>query len=282
MADNIKKTVILYHAGCRDGFGAAWAAWKKFGAKATYIPVEYHNLPPAGLKGKEIYTLDFTYKRPITEKLMRENKSVTSIDHHESQKEITGLTENYSYAVNHSGSVLAWKYFHPGKRTPFFLKCVEDSDIWKWKIPHSREILVYADLFPTNFKTWSKIVVDLDNKKRRKKYINSGIIILRYYSKLVEYFVSKAEKVRFLGRTVYAANVPGEFRSDVGHLLAKKMPPFAIVWREERGRIGVSLRSNGGADVSKIAVRFGGGGHKNAAAFAFGFGKKIPWKILKK
>ena len=37
----------------------------------------------------------------------------------------------------------------------------------------------------------------------------------------------------------------------------------------EPGRISVSLRAKGGCDVSKIAVRFGGGGHKNASGCTF-------------
>jgi len=36
-----KEIVVLYHANCLDGFGAAYAAWKKFGDTADYIPVQY-------------------------------------------------------------------------------------------------------------------------------------------------------------------------------------------------------------------------------------------------
>jgi len=34
----LKEIVIIYHADCPDGFGAAYAAWKKFGDKASYLP----------------------------------------------------------------------------------------------------------------------------------------------------------------------------------------------------------------------------------------------------
>ena len=30
--------VCIYHAGCPDGFGAAWAVWKVWGDEARYIP----------------------------------------------------------------------------------------------------------------------------------------------------------------------------------------------------------------------------------------------------
>ena len=32
---------VLYHAGCDDGFGAAYAIWLKYGNQADYIPVQY-------------------------------------------------------------------------------------------------------------------------------------------------------------------------------------------------------------------------------------------------
>ena len=41
--DNIS---VLYHADCPDGFGGAYAAWKKFGDTAEYIPVKYGRTPP--------------------------------------------------------------------------------------------------------------------------------------------------------------------------------------------------------------------------------------------
>ena len=135
----MKNIVILYHAECSDGFGGAWAAWKKFGSRAAYIPLYHHNPPPVGLRGKEVYMIDFTYNEPVVKKLLKENNRVTSIDHHESQESATKLTEKYLYAVDHSGSVLAWKYFHPGKPTPMLLRYIENGDLWKFKIPHARD-----------------------------------------------------------------------------------------------------------------------------------------------
>ncbi len=45
----------------------------------------------------------------------------------------------------------------------------------------------------------------------------------------------------------------------------------AVLLREEDdGKIKVSLRSKDRVDVSKIAIKFGGGGHKNAAGFTIG------------
>ncbi len=40
---------------------------------------------------------------------------------------------------------------------------------------------------------------------------------------------------------------------------------MACLFRERDGRVKVSLRGKGEADVRQIAARFGGGGHRNAA-----------------
>ena len=41
--------------------------------------------------------------------------------------------------------------------------------------------------------------------------------------------------------------------------------PVACLFRERDGRVKVSLRGKGDVDVNRIAARFGGGGHRNAA-----------------
>ena len=58
----------------------------------------------------------------------------------------------------------------------------------------------------------------------------------------------------------------------------------AILLREEEdGRVKVSLRSKDYVDVSKIAVEFGGGGHKNAAGFTDGYDfKEVLERLLER
>lgn len=277
----MKKIKILYHAKCSDGFGGAWSAWKKFGSRADYIPVKHNFLPPAGLKDKEIYMIDFTYPRQITEKLMRENTRVTSIDHHISTKPVAEITHDYSYALNRSGSVLAWRYFHPGLKVPMLLRYIEDGDLWKFKIPHTAAIYAVLETIKSDFKSWSKFAEKLENAKDRKKIIEQEEMFLRYEKGLIKKIVSKATLVKFVGYKIFAVN-SSEFRSQLGHLLVKKLPPIGIVWSEQDGRVNVSLRSNGKADVSKIAAKFGGGGHRAASGFSLPSISRIPWKILGK
>jgi hypothetical protein len=275
-----QKIVVVYHGNCPDGFGGAWAAWKKFGAKAAYFPARDRNAPPVPLKNKIVYIIDYTYEVPLMRKLIKDNIRVTAIEHHISQKPGTLLTEKYSYDVNHSGAVLAWHYFHPGKPVPTLLRYVEDRDIWKWKIPHSREMLMLIDLVEFDFKAWSMLAKELDDPRTRVINLKKGALLELQYRSLYRMLLPNAELVKFEGRKIYALNCPYYFADDLGHELALKTHTFALLWNETGGRIRCSLRSNGKIDVAKIAKKYGGGGHRRASGFSFPVGKKTPWKLL--
>jgi oligoribonuclease NrnB/cAMP/cGMP phosphodiesterase (DHH superfamily) len=276
----MKNIVILYHADCSDGFGGAWAAWKKFGNHADYIPVYHHNPPLTGLRGKEIYMIDFTYNEPVIRKMLKENKRVTSIDHHISQEKAVKLTEKYSYAVNCSGSVLAWKYFHPKTNVPILLRYIEDGDLWKFKIPRTKEVYAALALIKCNFRAWDALARELQNGAKRKRFIEKGKLLLRAEEELVKDIARNCEEVKFAGHRALAVNSP-ILPSQLGAVLDKKAP-IAIIWSERGGIINVSLRSNGKPDVSKIAKKLGGGGHKASAGFDFKAGKPFPWKLIVK
>lgn len=274
-----KDVVIFYHANCTDGFSGAWAAWKKFGNKAEYVAwVHGTSLPTLGRK--ELYFIDICPKKDEVKRLLAANRSVTAIDHHISEKAIVMLTDRYSYALDHSGAVLAWHYFHPGKPLPKLLCYVEDMDLWRLKMPHTEAVYAYLDLFNFGFRLWSRFAREFEKKAFEKKHVAIGKLILKHEQKLVERVVSTtAVPVEFLGIRTLAVN-SSVLHSQIGHALYAKKPPIGIVWYEREGQIKVSLRSNGAVDVAKLAEKFGGGGHKGAAGFAIPVASKLPWKRL--
>ena len=278
----MKSIVVLYHKNCPDGFGGAWTAWRKFGDKAEYVPVSANTLPERLPTGKEVYIIDNSYSRDIMQKLEKSNKSLVVIDHHMSQKdEVSSFPQNV-FDVTHSGSVLAWKYFFPKKSVPFLLKYVEDRDLWIHKMPHYQEIRMYIDSFPLSFLEWNKLYKVLETSEGRKNCLKEGGAILRYWDTLVQEAVGNAYLVSFEGHAILAANVgTAKLHSTVGHFLHTKQPPFALTWYEDGKEARVSLRSNDTFDVSKIAKKYGGGGHPRASGFRFPVEKKKPWKIIK-
>lgn len=277
----MKKIVVIYHSNCSDGFGGAWAAYKKLGDKATYIGAVHQKPPPKGLKNKLVYFIDFVYPEAITKKIIKDNKAVVVLDHHVSAENAVKLADDYVYDIKHSGAVIAWKYFHPNKPIPRLLKHIEDQDLWSFKLPYTKEISTAIKFAEFNFKVWNKFVKDIDNPKIRKKYIERGRLLLDYRNDQIRELSIKAYQVKFEGYKILAANAPYFFASQLGNILAEKQPPFSIIWSQMGDEIKVSLRSGKKVDVSKIAAKYGGGGHPKAAGFSIPANEKYPWKLIK-
>ncbi|OGF64093.1 hypothetical protein A2661_00055 [Candidatus Giovannonibacteria bacterium RIFCSPHIGHO2_01_FULL_45_24] len=277
-----KKIAVLYHYGCKDGFGAAWAAWRKFGARAEYIGVNHDGFLPKNLSGKDVYLLDFGYPLGITKKLFNIVKSLTAIDHHISVEKSTKSAHKYVYNLNHSGSVLAWKYFHSHRKTPLLLKHIEDIDIWKLALPNTRELMASLETYDLDFTLWNKIARGWENPRLRKKYFAEGKAILKYQNELIRKALKDAEEVKFMGKRALVANFALSLNSEIGDAMRKKGFQLGIIWQKRGDKIVVSLRSTNKVDSSKIAIKFGGGGHKKAASFRLPINQKFPWKRIKK
>ena len=278
-----KEIAVIYHRDCPDGFGAAYAAWKKFGAKAEYYPMGYEDIAPA-LRDKVVYMLDFMFDQDGPLKvLQRANKQVTALDHHVSNKARVMSTADYRYARHSSGAVLAWQYFHPGKPIPLWLKYVEDYDIWPKKLPGVDEVNAFLLMQPLDFKAWDKIVRNFEKAPFRKEVIRQGGMIKKYEDLLAQKVIaSSAFPVKFMGYAVYAVNFNGTktIANEISHLLYKKHPPFSILWKQRKDGIHVSLRGNGTIDTSKFSQKFGGGGHRDSSAFRIDAKKGVPWKVI--
>ncbi len=265
--EEVNDIVVLYHAECPDGFAGSYAAWKKFGNKATYLGV-YHNTPPPDIiYGKNVYTIDYSYPLSIVEQILPKVKSLTIIDHHVSNIPAVKLAGGVM-DIEHSGAVLAWHYFHPDKKLPRLFKNVEDVDIWKFKLPYTTELAEITTLYPMEYKVWDKMVKEMDTPAGLKKYVAEGKILLKKRDDTVAKIVGYAEVVEFEGYKCYMVNSP-ICTSYISEVLYKKMPPIAIVWSRRGNRVIVSLRSDGTVDVSKLAEKYGGGGHKGSAGFSW-------------
>ncbi|MBI5732351.1 hypothetical protein HY967_00100 [Candidatus Jorgensenbacteria bacterium] len=282
----MKSIIVLYHANCPDGFGAAWAAWKKFGKKADYVGIRpsqtLDQLVGLSLKDrKEIYFLDVSASAKKLKELAKKNELVTFIDHHVSNKDIIRSASRWVFDNRHSGAVLSWKFFFPKKKTPQLLRYLEEMDLWKFSMPHTMEITAWLDIFPMDLKIWNTLIKKIEKSEFRKKAAVQGKLLLEYENRLIKKVIKYAQEVSFKGYRARAANSPN-FQSQIGHLLLDNRHPVAIVWNEAADGIKFSLRSNGKVDVSRLAKQFpGGGGHKAAAGFSLPLGKKLPWKRMK-
>ena len=257
----LAPTVALYHAECADGFGAAWALWRRF-PQARFVPVKHGVPPPEGLKGERVVIVDFSYARDLLETMARETDRLLVLDHHiTAEKALAGLPYAY-FDMKKSGAVLAWEWAHDHP-VPWLLDYIQDKDLWTWALPMSREINAAVASYPFDFQLW--------NRFKQKELEQEGRAILRYEQELVNKLAGQAVLVEFQGETVPSVQ-SAILTSQIGERLSAEAP-FCIIWHDRDGRRYYSMRSReDGTDVGAIAASFGGGGHTHAAGFSIPLG----------
>lgn len=277
-----KPVVILYHADCPDGFGGAYAAWKKFGDEAEYIPVKHNRPVPTLESARDVYVVDFCYPKDVMDTIAGNAKSLTVLDHHKGIKEVVESFPGHVYDEKRSGAVIAWNYFHPDTPVPLLLQYVQAGDLYTFDMPDARAALSYLYTHHFHFEEWDRLRAAFEDDKTRASMFARGAIYYEYYSLMVAQIAARAELVEFEGYEVYLGSAPSQFLSDVGHELCKKKGPLALVAGIAHDGIKVSLRGDGTVDVSELARRFEGNGHPNSSAFFVPWGQPLPWKPVPK
>lgn len=267
--------ICIYHKGCTDGFGAAWAVWNNFkdiidgNCAVEFFPANYQDDPP-DVTGLDVTIVDFSYKRPVMDQIIEQCNSLVILDHHKTAEEdLAGIFDHPKvtgvFDMDHSGAVLAWQWFNPDHTTPQLLLHIEDRDLWRFNLDGTREVIAGLYSLPQEFKLW-------------ENYIRSGALMqcLRDDGKAIERQQSKnvaslvkasSRRMDIAGFDVPVANVPYMMASDAGHLMAVD-EPFSVTYWDAPGERVFSLRSSDtGEDVCAIAKQFGGGGHVHAAGF---------------
>ena len=263
MIEPTSVNCVIYHANCTDGFGAAYSAWKLLGNRTEYYACK-HGTPPPDVKGKNVVILDFSFDNTTTKQMIEDSNSLLVIDHHKSAMVELHDISNTHFDMTKSGAMLAWEWFHPGKEPPKFIKYIQDRDLWKWELDYSKEFSAAFDMVPFEFEEFEKFEDDsvFDDAVKRGSYI------LAYSKTVIKKVCEKAVQRRFKGMKVMVVN-SSHWMSEIGARLAPDCD-FAVIWYyDHEDRINkISLRAfHDAVDVSEIAKKFGGGGHKKAGGF---------------
>lgn len=264
------QVAVIYHAECPDGFAGAFAAWRKYGPNAEYIPLHHTSpLPVERIKGCDVFCIDFTYGPGHSLDLLLEHAHrVILIDHHKSSESILGRFDEKHFSIEHSAAVLAWQYFYPNTPVPKLFQRIESIDLGRFSDPEVRETDRILTLTSLDFKEWDGFVEEFEDDARRAVLLRDGALLDQYMKIQLGKLLNHAEVVSFEGYRCLMVNSPVHV-SYIGKALYEKMPPIGIVWSRRCKDIVVSLRSDGTVDVAAIAEKYGGGGHKQAAAFSW-------------
>jgi len=271
------RRVCFHHAGCPDGFGAAWAVREAWGASAEYRPRGHDDpLDAAELTAAEVCFVDIAPPNHALRALLSTAHRVLVLDHHVSSRDRytsdPGLQQLASaephrvhFDLEHSGAVLAWQHFHPETPTPDLLAYVEDQDLWRWKLPKSREVTAAIASYPHEFEVWDRLAAT-----PWEELAAEGAPIVRAQKTEIERALRSAHGI-WLGEHRLEAVNAAFLRSWIGHELAARAvhgSPCGLVYRVTGERVDISIYSIGEFDVAALAARQGGGGHRNAAGFS--------------
>lgn len=268
--------IVLYHAGCTDGFAARWVAQRKLGDSCEYVPFYYYNPPPPDtLANKSILYVDCSPKpHELQDLIHTHNVTALVLDHHKTAKDAFRQTpvKGVFIDTSHCAAILAWYYFYDGETVPHFLRYIEDRDLWRWKHPVSRAFTAsFTTLVPFEYDAYEKCM----DEARCRTLIAQGKLILEYQTKRVATLARHMSKRKFWGYTVAMINcTETNLISDLGAELSRQEGiDFALLWYYNGTTrcIHVSLRSDGRVDVQKIASckHLNGGGHPCAAGFVW-------------
>lgn len=288
---------VIYHGKCSDGFGSALCAYLFFkptdGLNSSKTKVEYYpasfNVKPPNVKGKNVLMCDFTYNADDTKQILKDANSVAIIDHHKSAElNLKNVDDKYKiFKMDHSGAYLTWKYFFPEQEVPLLIKYIEDNDIWLKKMPNTQEITSYIFVLPFEFEEYEKLYEKLKDSSTVEKEI---MPVAQGMKKQNDYYVKQAIEYG----NIKFVNISGNYyivvylnttvlKSEIGNSLLKKYPlcDFAAVYSTDGTYTSFSLRSDDTkADVSQIASKFGGGGHRNAAGMSVFNSVELPVQHL--
>jgi hypothetical protein len=126
MMDTEARPLVIYHGNCADGFSAAWCFWRYHRDTADYVGGVYQT-PPPDVTDRDVYLVDFSYKRAVVADMLTKAARVTLIDHHKTAiEDLAGLEGLRQYTdLDRSGATLAWDFLFPGEDRPLLLGHIE-------------------------------------------------------------------------------------------------------------------------------------------------------------
>lgn len=295
-----RPDICIYHDNCDDGFAAAWVIHELWG-DVDFRPCNYGQaVPGQDIDGKHILILDFSFDAETLIALAGRAASVLVLDHHKTAQEaladlpsvadpspqgvadyladeaIAALREARSannllveFDMERSGARMAWDFCWRGCPPPTLILSIEDRDLWRFEREDTKRVSLYLRSLDRDFAQWSSAMERYDDD--RAQFLSEAAAVERFYIRRVAEMADSATVQTFAGhKNVPVVHVPYAFVSDACHMLLNLHPeaPFAVAIVKAHGGTTCSLRSaDDREDVSAIARKYGGGGHRNAAGF---------------
>lgn len=277
---------VIYHDACPDGLTAAWLLLRALPG-ATAIGYSYEG--PCPEPGAELTVIaDVSFPEETLCSWSTKCRKVVLLDHHLTAKDalehisrplddtlralvdpsFEGLA--VSIELDHSGAALAAAaaiVIDPQMVVPDWVQDVEDRDLWLWRRPHSREVCAGFDSLTGR----SPDTLDVLEGLSRDELATLGSPLIAAFDAEIAKQCDAAVLLRIGTWTVPMTRVSDHAHgSFAASELLRRFPdaPFAAYAYLSADNFYIGLRStNDRLDVAAVAEMFGGGGHRNSAAF---------------
>ena len=269
--------------------GAIVAQYENNYNKDDYFEVDYiMDLTPMLKKinnGETVYFVDYSFKENtkwILHKLIKMDCNVIWIDHHTSSLE---LEQKHNWDIDGirkdgiSGAGLTYMYFNKCNfdDIPYYIKLVSDYDCWIYKYdPDTTYFKIGIETFEYDAldDVWKRLYYDMINCKN-DIYNNSWINQIINKGKIIKSYIDR-DNEQYRNQYAYETEIEGNKclvvnRKTNSWIFGDKYNeyPLVMVWAFNGEKYSYSIfSSNKDIDCSKIAEKFGGGGHKGAAGFS--------------
>lgn len=273
LLDPNRSTICLYHDD-PDGCSSAAVVRRALGPALLLQPMEIGDpIPWEAIEGcEQVVMVDYSLV-PEDMRRLGTGRDLVWIDHHK-----TSLSELAEVMAGVPGEredgvaacVLTWRTFFPGLATPRALQLIGDRDVWRMEYPETRafsEGLYQNDLDPANDSLWIPLL-DGDPARLTELIERGGRLYEARIGSIIDAVARYGFETVFEGHRTLAINHRGN--GDMGEYIRKAGYTVAYCYSEavRAGRLltMVTLYSDQ-VDVSEIARKYGGGGHRGAAGF---------------
>lgn len=284
--------ICFYHSKDLDGHCSGAIVKKKYPA-AEMIGIDYPDPFPADkLNGEDVIMCDFSLQ-PFSRMIhaAAQAKSFTWIDHHSSAiKDWEAVKKAYDSVnidkikavvdVKFAGCELTWKHLFPDEKMPIAVQLLGRYDVWDKsdKRTDSFQLGVKAkntDPADEN-NAWDFLFNLEDGVTEFDRLVEEGKVIKDYSDKMnAEAAEDMAFEVKFEGIKFIAANKAGGSHTfDTVFDPNKHDAMLAFIYLKSQQWKVSMYTTKQGIDLSIIAKKYGGGGHKTACGFE---SKELPF-----
>lgn len=291
--------LIISHYGCTDGRGSIWAVHRLFcklrghskAISSLRIVEAKHETKSNKVeeivnacRDRNVLIADFAFPPAQILAIKKICKKFILLDHHNSNKLSLTMEPNCYFDLEHSGAFLVWAYMVTSvplqiptdMEAPKIIQYIQDRDIWKFELPHSREISTAIRIHVKNTVDDFDAIDDGGDQMLESLAEKGKLYMLAQNFNIDGGNVRGVHMTTFMGLDAVVINT-NESPSDVADAILnnpkyrKHRLAMIISWRPKLGCFKINLRSRESdqdLDVGFIASYYWeGGGHPQAAGF---------------